>query len=177
MRLPNKPRICVGRRRTHTAALAVVVAGALLSVTGSPAEAGSSVLSDTDAIAVSDPVAGQAAQDVSPYPASVTEWGIDGPITDVNVDLNNVTFGRANDIDILLVSPEGTAVVLMSGPCGAAPVIRSYWTFDDEAAQAMPYTGGTCGSGSYRPTSGYSATFPPPAPPKAQDPPYHPRID
>jgi subtilisin-like proprotein convertase family protein len=74
----------------------------------------------------------------------------------------------------MLVSPEGTAVVLMSGPCGATPIIRSYLTFDDEAAQSMPY-GGTCTTGSYKPTSAYHATFPPPAPPRGPTAPFYPR--
>ena len=32
-------------------------------------------------------------QSVDPYPSNLTTYGIDGPITDVNVDLNNLTFG------------------------------------------------------------------------------------
>lgn len=105
-------------------------------------------------------------QRAEPYPSTTTMWGIDGPITDVDVDLDQVTHGFASDLDIVLKSPAGTAVLLVSDSCGAGPVIQNYWTIDDEAVSQLP--GSECASGSWRPSNpGLFPTpdiLPPPAP-------------
>jgi subtilisin-like proprotein convertase family protein len=142
-----------------------------LASTGPPAEAGISAPSNPAPIFISQSTPGASHQSVDPYPADLTTWGIDGPITDVNVDLNNLTFGIPGDVDILLVSPTGTAVMLFSDSCSwTEPVIRSFWTFDDEAGAAFPASlpaAQACGTGSWRPTDssiGVGRELPAPAP-------------
>ncbi len=150
------------RRRVAAATLATTVTAGLLAGTGPSAEAGTTAPATATAIHIAQPTGDRTPQPVDPYPSRVTTWGIDGPITDVNVDLNRVALGYPSDVDFLLVSPEGTAVVLASAVCGSQPVTDQYWTFDDEASTSMPRTG--CTSGRYRPTPSYQENFPPPAP-------------
>jgi hypothetical protein len=50
--------------------------------------------------------------------------------------------GAPDDVDILLVGPEGDQVMLMSDACGASqPINDDIWTFDDDAAAALPDDG------------------------------------
>lgn len=168
------------RRRPVTATFAIAVIAGLLAAVGPSAEAGSSAPGNPTAIIIDQSSSGPGSQSVSPYPSSVTTWGIDGPITDVNVDLNNLTFGFPADVEILLVSPTGTAVLLVSDVCSATdPVIRSYWTIDDEAAKGFPQQGAgalACGTGSWRPTDGAYTPIrelPAPAPPPSTQYPYY----
>ena len=160
------------RRRVAVAALAIAVTGSLLAAAGPSAEAGTSAPSNTTGININQASTGPGSQTVSPYPSSITTWGIDGPITDVNVDLNNLTFGIPGDVEILLVSPTGTKVMLFSDSCsGTVPVIRSFWTFDDEAGASFPgYLSAPqgCGTGVWRPSDGAmtpTRELPAPAPP------------
>jgi hypothetical protein len=80
------------------------------------------------------------------------------------------------DIDMLLVSPNGIAVMLMSDACGGSRVTNLNLTFNDETtavgpAGNLPTT--NCTSGSYRPTNyGGDETMPAPAPGL----PYHDRL-
>lgn len=159
-------------RRSFTALLLVALAGALLAATGPSADAGVSAPRNPAAINIAQATTTSPTQSVTPYPSSLSHLGMDGPITDVNVDLDYVTLGVPSDIEILLVSPRGTAVQLYSDSClGSHIVSRAYWTFDDEAAQNFPVTTSgpeSCGSGSYRPTDwslGGVPEFPSPAPP------------
>lgn len=159
------------RRRSAAAALGLALTGGLLVAAGPAAEAGTSAPSNPAAIIVNQASTTAPTQSVTPYPSTLTQWGIDGPITDINVDLDNLTFGVPSDIEILLVSPKGTAVQLYSDSClGSYNVSRSYWTIDDEAPTNFPVTATdplSCGSGSYRPTDwsiGGVPEFPSPAP-------------
>ena len=67
------------------------------------------------------------------------------------------------DVEILLVSPAGTAVLLMNDACEDWGGFVYDFTFDDEAAAQLS-NGNGCASGSYRPTSHGATSFTPPAP-------------
>lgn len=101
----------------------------------------------------------------SPYPSTISVSGpVGGAITDVNVKLENVTHTHPDDLDILLVSPIGRAVILMSDACGDTDIANFDWTFDDAAAAQMPDST-VCTSFFYRPTNfGTGDPFPEPAP-------------
>ncbi len=162
-------------RRRRTTAAVVVLSAALSAAVGAavapaPAapvpSAGLVAPGNNQAIVIDSPTSDTGKQTTNPYPSSTKMLGIDGPITDVNVDLNYVTFGHAKDIDIVLKSPEGTAVLLVSDACGDGAVIQNYWTIDDEAAADLPASG--CSSGTWQPTdvdpAGDSDVLPGPAP-------------
>ena len=102
----------------------------------------------------------------SPYPSAITVTGMSGNITDVNVTLNNFSHTWTNDVDILLVSPTGQKLMLMSDVGGSASLSGLTITLDDAAASNLP--GSAFGSGTYRPTNIADGSgddiFPAPAP-------------
>lgn len=150
----------IRHRRRSTAALSLLAAlGATLSGVAASAAPQDAVSIPTAPAKIEIAAAqlGAPGQAVTPYPSATTMWGIDGPITDVNVDLNWVTHGYPNDLDIVLVSPAGTAVMLVSDACMTKPITQAYWTIDDEAASSLPVFdlpfSGPCTSGTYKPTN------------------------
>jgi subtilisin-like proprotein convertase family protein len=126
-----------------------------------PATAGAATTFENPA-AITIPDSGNA----SLYPTTVAVTGMRGPVADVDVVLDNISHGFPDDLDILLVSPQGTKVELMSDVCGGGGVTGLDWRFSDGSA-AMPDSG-PCGAGTFRPSSGPSvpdtwpAAFPPP---------------
>ena len=77
-------------------------------------------------------------------------YGTATTISDVNVTLNSVAHNNPDDLDILLVGPDGTAVPLVSDVCGSSA--SGSITLDDEAAAAAP-DAGPCPPGSYKPNN------------------------
>ena len=65
----------------------------------------------------------------SAYPSTIPVRTLRGPVTDIKVTLNNVTHTRPRDLDVLLVAPDNSAVVLMSDVCGDGDVSSRTWTF------------------------------------------------
>jgi len=72
------------------------------------------------------------------YPATLTVSGVSGPLTKLTVTLNGLTHTYPDDLDILLVSPNGTAVMLMSDAGGGNAVNNVTITFDEAAAFPVP---------------------------------------
>jgi subtilisin-like proprotein convertase family protein len=100
----------------------------------------------------------------SPYPSEIVVSGTTGPITDVSVTLNRFGHTNPGDVDILLVSPSGKGVVLMSDACASADIEDFTWTFSDSAPGPMT---GDCSGFTYRPTNnlpGFEDFWPSPAP-------------
>jgi subtilisin-like proprotein convertase family protein len=85
------------------------------------------------------------------YPLARTATGQTGVITDLDVRLDFVGHTRPDDLDLLLVGPGGQTAMLMSDACGGPDGFEHDWTWDDEAAAAMP-DGGGCATGRWRPT-------------------------
>jgi subtilisin-like proprotein convertase family protein len=105
----------------------------------------------------------------APYGTGINVSGAPGVISDLKVSISGLSHASLSDVDILLVSPNGKGLVLMSDVgLGAAGVDL---IFDDAAASTIPGT--TVFSGSYKPTDqngeNTADTFPAPAPLR----PYH----
>lgn len=101
------------------------------------------------------------------YPAQAVVSGIAGAITDLNVTLNALSSERPDDLDILLVSPEGQSIILMADAGGDAPVSRVNLTFDDDASSLVPDEDRLT-TDSFRPAAhDLDFIFPSPAPPQA----------
>jgi subtilisin-like proprotein convertase family protein len=103
----------------------------------------------------------------NPYPATRSVSGETGVITDLNVSIDGIWHQRPDDLDLLLVGPQGQKVVLMSDACGTFEVAAHGWFWDDEAPAVMPDGGSTnsCGTTSHRPTDHEPGeTWPAPAP-------------
>lgn len=101
----------------------------------------------------------------TPYPSTITVSGLPtSGITVKSVTLNNVSHTWHDDIDVVLVSPAGVPVILMSDVGGSTNITpgRTY-TFDDAAAAGM--TTGNNPAGTYKPTNFTTPdNFPAPGP-------------
>lgn len=103
----------------------------------------------------------------SPFPLTKTVSGMSGPITDVNVLVNGFNHTYPDDVDMMLQSPAGKTVMLVSDACGGTDLTSVDWQFDDQApAQLSDLSGPACSAFAVKPsdfTSG-TDTFDPPAP-------------
>ena len=167
----------VPRQRRTILGVAVLAAALVPLLVG---QAGAVQFCNTNPIVYTPP--GQptpAVQRFLPYPSTINVTGLTGTISDVNVTFNDITHPFPEDIDVLLVAPDGTTrLVVMSDIGGnndgaADPVTDVDLTFDDQAASTAP-TDGQLVSGTYRPTNdnddagdfvpGNAEEFPAPAP-------------
>lgn len=85
------------------------------------------------------------------YPSEINVAGATGAIVDVNVSLNGGQIDDTEDLNIVVVSPAGTVVGLITGAGGADPVTGDI-TFDDAAAGMIPDNNFPGGSGTYQPS-------------------------
>lgn len=98
------------------------------------------------------------------YPSTITVAALAGSIVDVNVTLTDLTHGHPDDVDVLLVGPNGQNVVLMADAGDNLTVNAVDLTFDDAFAFFALPNGGQIVSGSYRPTNHEGFNGSPPAP-------------
>ncbi len=89
----------------------------------------------------------------SNYPSTIVVNGLGGVIADINVTIMGVSHTFADDIDILLVGPNGANVMLMAGAGGSTVLTNASFTFDDQALQFMPNTNPPLVSGTYLPSN------------------------
>ncbi len=100
----------------------------------------------------------------TPYPAAINVSGINGFVTGVSVNLGGLSHTSPDDLDVMLVAPNGRAVMLMSDAGGTNPITGTDLTFNDSAAGTLPDSG-TIQSGFYKPTDFEPGDpFPAPAP-------------
>jgi len=105
----------------------------------------------------------------NPYPSQIQVSGLTGLITGVSVSLENFSHNFPDDVDILLVSPSGRKIVLMSDAGGNTPVSNKTITFTDSAANSLPDETALT-TGIFRPANyGDADTFPSPAPQGSTD--------
>ncbi len=104
----------------------------------------------------------------APYPVTMFHaLPVQGPIADVEIVFNGVFHTYPDDLDMLLVSPKGTGVVLMSDACGSQDVTSANWIFSDDELSVMPDEGPCTSTPAYYLPSNYGAgdSWPAPAPP------------
>lgn len=122
--------------------------------------AGFTVKISTGPAAITIPTAGHA----TPYPYLRTVSDQPGRITDVDVVLSGIYHTYPNDLDLLLVSPAGASVVLMSDVCSGEDMNGVTLRLDGSAATPLPKNT-ACASGTYRPADAESGdTYDAPAP-------------
>lgn len=115
----------------------------------------------TNVFASSERLTLPSALDATPYPATLLMQGLQGVIEKVTVTLTNASLP---DADVLLVSPAGDAVMLLSGTGGNGGRSSINVTFDDNALRYAPLNGSLF-SGTYLPTdNGFPHSLSPPAP-------------
>ena len=88
----------------------------------------------------------------TPYPAIITVSGVPAGAIVKEVKINGLNHTWSDDVDIVLQSPSGTNVVLLSDVGGGgADFVNNNYTLNDGAATSMGAT--VPASGSYKPTN------------------------
>lgn len=87
----------------------------------------------------------------SPYPSGIVVAGLTGVISQVTVTLNNLSHTFPSDVDVLLVSPSGTQIVLLSDAGGNYSATNVSLTFSAAATAPLPEKAQLV-SGTYLPT-------------------------
>jgi uncharacterized repeat protein (TIGR01451 family) len=98
-----------------------------------------------------------------PYPTSITVSGATGTVHKVTVTLRNVNHDFPDDMDVLLVGPQGKRVMLLSDAGGNNPLFDVSLTLDDDADQLVP-DNASFATGTYRPSNYPPTADPMPAP-------------
>lgn len=88
----------------------------------------------------------------SVYPSNITVLGLEGNIGALKVTLNNLSHTYPDDLDVLLVAPNGTSFIVMSDAGASFDLTNATVTLDDAAASVLPDTS-TIVPGSYRPSN------------------------
>ena len=120
----------------------------------------SGLSNNTDAMVIND-ATGTSVDDygkATTYPSVKYVTGVTGHITKVTATLTGFAHTWPSDVRVLLVSPSGTAVLLMAGCGGSFAVSGINLTFDDTGI-ALPGTILT--TGTYKPTNLTQLTNPP----------------
>ncbi|HRQ41014.1 MAG TPA: DUF4397 domain-containing protein [Chloroflexota bacterium] len=126
--------------------------------------AGAWIWESTQLICNTDPVSIPSSGPATPYPSTITVGGLEPAITDVNVHLVGLSHTWPDDIDILVVGPEGENLIIMSDAGGSADLVGVDLTFDDDAPGPLPDSTQIV-AGIYQPTDYEPGdTFDPPAP-------------
>jgi len=94
---------------------------------------------------------GATASIASPYPSVNTVTGMTGLISDVQVTLFDFTHPRPTNINVLLVSPHGTNILLLEHAGALNPVTNATLVFSSSATNVLPKDGQIV-SGSYLPS-------------------------
>lgn len=100
------------------------------------------------------------------YPSHIFVTNLSGSISKLVLTVSNITYGRPDDLELLLVAPNGAEMILMADAGGTAAGISGVnLTFDDAAGNLIPDATAPS-SGTYRPTdyNSTAAAFPAPAP-------------
>ncbi|MEO7510040.1 MAG: FG-GAP-like repeat-containing protein [Pyrinomonadaceae bacterium] len=117
-------------------------------------------ITGTNAAAITIPAVGQA----SSYPSTINVTNQDGLVTDVQVSLTNFSHAVPDDVDLMLVAPNGNKVILMSDVGGSNAATNLNLVFADGAASSLPDSG-ALSSGTFKPTNFEAGdAFPAPAP-------------
>lgn len=100
----------------------------------------------------------------TPYPSFIKVGPLPNSIRRATVQLDDLTHTFPDDIDILLVGPDGQNALIMSDVGGRAGVSGVTLTLDDTAASNLP-DDGPLADGTFKPTNfGTGDTFAAPAP-------------
>jgi len=98
----------------------------------------------------SDPITINDATTSSPYPSVINVSGVQGAISRVLVTLVGFSHTFPDDVDILLVAPDGRKVMLMSDAGGGFPGVSNLRLTFQSGATVIP-DGGTLATGTYAP--------------------------
>lgn len=86
------------------------------------------------------------------YPSTIVVTGLTGTVTKVTATLEGYTHSWPDDVDVLLVGPEGQRVLLLADCGGGQALSELTLTFDDNAVASLP-DATAISSGGYKPTN------------------------
>lgn len=132
-------------RNTRSRA-AALVAGAILVALVAAVPAGAATFSNTTPITIDNP---SEFGPGNPYPSEIAVAGVSGVVTDVDVTLRDAQSGGFDQYDVLLVSPTGRRIALLSDICGDELDITIHFS---HGAPAAPAAGGCPDGNTYAPT-------------------------
>jgi subtilisin-like proprotein convertase family protein len=116
----------------QTRSIALALSGLALAFTSLGASAGNYTASNNTPLTISD--SGPA----SAYPSTINLAGTTGTVTRVTVTLTGLSHTFPGDLDILLVSPSGQPVMLMSDVGGTNDISGANLTFSMAALNNLP---------------------------------------
>jgi len=120
------------------------------------------LFSNTNSLAIPD--SGSPPTPSVPYPSNIVVSGLSGTISKLSVKLNGFSHTFPDDVDILLVAPNGANAIIMSDVGGGTAATGIDLLLDDAAASPLPDNGPLV-SGTFQPTNiGAGDSFPSPAP-------------
>ena len=94
----------------------------------------------------------------NPYPSTINVSGLSGNLTTLKVTLTNLSHTWPDDIDVLLVGPNGAKAILMSDVGGSSGLSNVTLIFDPLATAALPDSD-IITSGTYLPTDFETGDF------------------
>lgn len=134
------------------------------TATNTPTPTGTPSAGCSTAITIPAGAPGTTTGPASPYPSTISVVGLGTSVTDVNVQLFAFSHTYPDDIDMLLVGPQGQNAIIMSDAGGSTDIVNVTITLDDAAAAPLPDTT-VIANGSYQPADYTTGdTFPAPAP-------------
>ena len=114
--------------------------------------------------AITIPGSGTASGPGAPYPSAIVVAGQLTSLTDVNVHLLGMNHTWPDDLDFLVVGPQGQNLIVMSDVGSSYDLANVDLVLDDAAVASLPDSAQIV-SGAYKPTNiGTGDTFPAPAP-------------
>lgn len=159
---PNKVHAQFGGQAGHSLAATLPVASGAVSA----APAGTQTFCGSAITFNNVPPPAVAPYTSTPYPSNINVSGMTGTVTNVIVELQNLSHTFPDDIDLLLVGPTGAKAIIMSDVGGSPDAINLNITLDDSAATSLPDAGPLV-SGTFKPTNPAALVadiFPAPAP-------------
>src|SRR5436190_1326874 len=129
--------------------IALLLASAAAVLAAPTAASAADVLGFSNSAQITIPTDGSA----TPSPSTIHVDGLRGPVKNVQVGLIGVTHAHPQDLDILLVPPDGHGAVLMSDACGTQAVNNYTWIFNSAGNLFVPSMGDSCPGTFYRATN------------------------
>jgi subtilisin-like proprotein convertase family protein len=99
----------------------------------------------------------------TPYPSNITVAGLTAPIARVSITLKGFSHAFPDDVDILLVAPDGARLVVLSDVGASNTASSLNITVNDQASSTLP-DAATLASAAYRPANFGTVVDPFPAP-------------
>ena len=94
----------------------------------------------------------------SAYPTQITVEGLKGGIRDVNVRITGFAHASPDDVEMLLVGPEGQTAIILADVGGTTDTPAVKLLLDDEAATTLP-DNTSLQNGTFRPTNAENAAI------------------